>query len=334
MPLYLRPPKAGRTPFYHVRGTYLGQCVERSTGTRKSAIAKQVLLEIERECERGRFERASGPTFARTALDYMNAGGQRRPLKRLLAHFGDIALDKIDQAAIDGAAQALFPSASAATQNREIYTPISAVLKRAGSDFRIRRPKGSRGQVISAWLWPEEAGRLFKTAKVIDKEFAILLQLLCYTGLRLSEALSLQCSDLRLSEGYAHATQTKTNEQRGVFLPSNVVAALAGHPRGLDRDGRVFRFAKSGYLYGLLTKAAESAGVKLPARAAFHLFRHTYATWMRRYAGRDVKGLVATGAWKSEQSAARYAHVVPTEDARAAELLPRPGTRRAKSKIA
>jgi hypothetical protein len=54
----------------------------------------------------------------------------------------------------------------------------------------------------------------------------------------------------------------------------------------------------------------------------FHTFCHTYATWMRRYAGRDTKGLVGTGRWRSEQSASRYAHVVPTEDAKASALLP------------
>lgn len=54
----------------------------------------------------------------------------------------------------------------------------------------------------------------------------------------------------------------------------------------------------------------------------FHTFCHTYATWMRRYAGRDTKGLVGTGRWRSEQSASRYAHVVPSEDARAAVDLP------------
>ena len=54
----------------------------------------------------------------------------------------------------------------------------------------------------------------------------------------------------------------------------------------------------------------------------FHTFCHTYATWMRRYAGLDTKGLVGTGRWRSEQSASRYAHVVPSEDARAASGLP------------
>ena len=56
----------------------------------------------------------------------------------------------------------------------------------------------------------------------------------------------------------------------------------------------------------------------------FHTFCHTYGTWMRRYGGRDTKGLVGTGRWKSEQSASRYAHVVPGEDAMAAVRLPSP----------
>jgi hypothetical protein len=43
---------------------------------------------------------------------------------------------------------------------------------------------------------------------------------------------------------------------------------------------------------------------------------------MRRYAGSDTKGLVSTGAWKSEQSASRYAHAVVSEEATKASLLP------------
>lgn len=55
---------------------------------------------------------------------------------------------------------------------------------------------------------------------------------------------------------------------------------------------------------------------------AFHLFRHTYATWLRRYAGADAKALVGTGAWESEKSASRYAHTVIAEDARLSDQLP------------
>jgi hypothetical protein len=58
----------------------------------------------------------------------------------------------------------------------------------------------------------------------------------------------------------------------------------------------------------------------------FHTFCHTYATWMRRYGGLDTKDLIDTGRWKSEQSAARYAHAVTGEAASKAALLPTPTT--------
>jgi hypothetical protein len=68
--------------------------------------------------------------------------------------------------------------------------------------------------------------------------------------------------------------------------------------------------------------AAARAGVPMPERAAFHLLRHTYATWMRRYGKLDTKGLVAAGAWRDRKSADRYEHTVPTEEARRADFLP------------
>jgi len=98
------------------------------------------------------------------------------------------------------------------------------------------------------------------------------------------------------------------------------VAALAN--LGGGDTGRVFPFRKSGHLYHLLRAAAAKAEVELPERSAFHLFRHTYATWMRREAGLDTKGLVATGAWKDRKSADRYEHVIVSEEARKAALLP------------
>jgi hypothetical protein len=30
----------------------------------------------------------------------------------------------------------------------------------------------------------------------------------------------------------------------------------------------------------------------------FHTFCHTWATWMRRFGGADLQGLVATGRWR------------------------------------
>jgi integrase len=350
VPIKLIPPRPGKTPYFAGRGKYLGRYVDRSTKARTRALAVKVIRQWQREIERGEFSSPGEPTFAGAVVGYLKNGGDPRPTGKLLEHFIErdgkpTRLAAIDQTAIDACATALYPNHSPATRNREVYTPISAILKAAGADFKIRRPKGSRGKVITDWLWPEQAFRVFNAARTLDAEFAIFLHYLCYTGCRISEALRLSCNELRLAEAFAFHRTTKNGDPRAVFLPPILVAQLANHPRGLERGTqRVFRFHQGGSLRYLLNAACMIAcGLPKPKRVKagktpakpkfeldfvnFHTFCHTYGTWMRRYGGRDIKGLVGTGRWKSEQSAARYAHVVPGEDAKMAVLLPVAGAK-------
>jgi len=325
MPIKLIPPRKGKTPYWSGRGTYLGVYVDRSTKAGKRAVAVKVIQKWEREIERGEFSERGEPTFASAAAAYMKAGGERRFLKRLLEHFGDRPLKQIDQDAIDAAAVVLYPNGDASTRNRQVYTPVSAVLKRAGTRIDLRRPIGAQGTKATAWLWPEQANAIFEEAEKLDPEFAALLIVLCYTGMRLSEALGLTWNDVRLQDGFAYLPTSKNEEPRAVFLPPVAVAALGNLGA---TAGTVFRFRKSGHLYSLLRVASIRAGVDLPERTAFHIFRHTYATWMRRYGGLDTRGLVGTGAWKDNKSAERYAHVVVSEEAQRAAMLPTPKVRK------
>jgi integrase len=343
MPLKLEPPRKGKSPYWRVRGTYLGQLMDKSTGTHRRALAAQILKKWEREVERGQLAEPGEATFLSAAVSYMEAGGDRRPMQPLLDHFGETPLRLIDQAAIDAAAVALMPDATPATRNREVYTPVSAVLERAGVEFKIKRPKGWRGKIVRRWLWPEQAFGIFEAARSFDPEFAIFLEGLCYTGLRLSELLALQCDDVRLSEAFAFVPDSKNGDPQPVYLPSYLVASLANHPRGLNRPGeRVFRFHKGGGLdYLLMASSALACGLERPKRwkrgprperpkheldwVTFHTFRRTYATWMRRYSDLDSKDLVDTGRWRTEESASRYAQVVTGEAAQRASLLPTPG---------
>jgi integrase len=325
MPLKIVPPREGKTPYFSIRGTYLGIRVDRSAKTGKRAVAAKVLKQIERDIERGCFAIKGEATFASAALAYMQAGGERTYLGRLLEHFGDKPISQIDQAVIDDASLVLYPGATPATRNRSVYTPVSAVLRAAGATTALRRPRGSGGNKQTAWLWPEQATAIFEQAEKLDPEFAALLIVLCYTGLRLSEALGLTWDRVRLQDGFAYVPDTKNDEPRAVFLPPVAVAALGNMGK---REGRIFRFAKGGHLYHLLKASAFRADVSLPERSAFHIFRHTFATWMRRYAGLDSKGLMATGAWKDAKSVDRYTHTVVSEEAQRAALLPAPKVRK------
>lgn len=211
---------------------------------------------------------------------------------------------------------ALYPNASPATRNRQVYTPIMAILHRAGLAPRVRRPKGALGTPRAAWLHPEDFARLEASARAVDPELAVLFTFLAYTGLRLSEALSVQVADVRLADEFAFVGKTKNGEPRMVYLPPVVIAALANHPNGLDRVGRLFRYVKNKWLYGRAEKAYAAAGLDHKG-APFHILRHTYGALMTR-AGAD---LVATGAWKSPAAARVYQHFATNEEARKAANL-------------
>lgn len=321
MPLKLYPPRKGKTPYWAVRGTYLGQYVDRSTKTGRRAVAAKLLRKWERDIESGEFAVKGELTFAAAAAAYMKAGGERRFLTPILKHFGERPIREIDQIAIDAAANVILPNGTAATRNRQVYTPLSAILRHAGRDGILKRPKGSGGARNTAWLWPEQAERLFAEAEKINPRFAALCVTLCYTGMRLSEGLSMEWETTRLQEAYSYVRETKNGEPRPVHLPPVVVAEIANMP-GDKTTGPVFKFAKGGHIYSLLNVSAFRAGVELPARSKFHIFCHTFATWMRRYAGADSKALIATGRWKDRKSVDRYTHTVVSEDSKLADALP------------
>src|SRR6185369_5458125 len=143
---------------FYIRGSYLGVFINESTKTDRKALALKLLKVRENEIERSRLEPAnSRTTFLSAAVAYMEAGGDARPIGKLIEHFGEKPLSEFDQGAIDTAAAKLFPAASAATRNREVYTPISAVLKRAGIEREVKRPIGWRGNKSTSWLELEQA---------------------------------------------------------------------------------------------------------------------------------------------------------------------------------
>ena len=334
MPLKLSPPDA-KHPTYRVRGTYLGVSIDRATGATDKKVASGVLAKWKAEIERGAYAKPQDPTFASAALSYVHAGGEKTFLGPLADYFGERLLHTIKQADIDAAAVDLYPNATPATRNRQVYTPVSAVLRHAGVTIGLRRPKGAQGTPRTAWLSPHEAFALLAAARALEPRFGALCMFLLYTGCRLGEALRVRTGDLELQRGFAYVGKTKNGDPRPVHLPPQVVAEIANLSpapavaravaiayANATAYATVFGYHKSGHLYGLLAQAAISAGVRIPERVAFHIFRHTYGAWMRRYSGLDTSGLVATGAWKSRQAAAVYEHVDTNEEARKADLLP------------
>ena len=358
MPLTLVTPKAGRTPNYHIRGSYLGISVNRSAKTPVKDVAKRIKARIEKEIEQGTYKSAEleeeAPlTFLAAAVAYMKAGGERDFLRAIIEYTGSLSIrdkpiEKITQADLDNLAAELYPNASAPTRNRQVYTPIAAVLHRAGDQREFKRPKGWRGSRAISKLEPEQAFALLEAADQLDREFGLLCYVLLYTGRRISETLNAKLRDLNLDRSVVYLRKTKNGEAVEVHLPPIVVKRFrAMTPRpfrdgsagrsqadaGLpflkrDPDQRIFRFHYGSYLRELLADAMEKARLKFPRRqCGFHLFCHTYGTWMHRYGNLDTYALARTNRWKDPRSADMYVHTETGSEARMADILPTPPIR-------
>lgn len=318
--------KRGRSRNFYIRGTVRGVTVDESTGTDDREAAEAIRIQREKEIlDRSVFGARATASWLEAAVGYMEAGGEARFMRPINEHFGTTPLLKIDQAAMDRAGRLIYPNAKPATLNRQIYTPISAVLKFAAKrglvEARpVERPKQPSGRV--RWLTPDEAERLIESC---SEHLGLIVVFMLYTGARVSEALYLDWRDVDLSKRHVSFHNTKNGESRGVPLHSRIVAELGNLSH---REGAVFR-RPDGFPYerrddgGGQIKTAFKGACRRAGIADFrpHDCRHTWATWHYQ-AHRDLLGLKDLGGWKSERMVLRYAHVNSSNHASSIEALP------------
>jgi len=320
MPLKLIPPRKGRSQNWRVRGTYLGVRVDRSTGTSKKKVAKKSLKDIETEIESGGRTGDNRTTFVEAVVIYLKAGGEKRYVNPLLDHFNDTPIDEIDQKAINAAAAILYPpgiseepSPHNATINRQVHTPVGAILTAAGRPLRLARPRQPREK--ARWITPEQATEFLDKASPRLRKLGVFL---LTTGCRITEACKLLGDDWHPEQALAYIRDTKNGDARAAHLPPLVLDECSDlKPQPNDR---VFGYRDRWEVYDDWNPTREAAG--LPEWFTPHVCCHTWATWMRQHSKSDLRGLVGTGRWKDIKSVMRYQHVVATEESKKADLLP------------
>jgi integrase len=299
--------------FWYIRGTVRGVTVDESTGLIERKDAEALRTRREWEITQGTvFGRRATARFIEAAVIYMETGGERRFLAPIIHEIGAKPLAQIDQLTIERLAAKLYPDARPSTRNRQVYTPISAVLKHAHArklcdNLKVERLKEPGERV--RWLTHDEADKLLEACA---GHIRPLVTFLLGTGARLSEALYLDWAQVNLAAAHVSFLDTKNGEARGVPLHSRVVAALANLEHRLGRvflrpDGLPYAFKSDG---GGQIKTAFNGACRRAGIADFspHDCRHTWATWHYR-ANRDLLALKKLGGWKSERMVMRYAHV-------------------------
>ncbi|MFZ5715800.1 MAG: tyrosine-type recombinase/integrase [Bradyrhizobium sp.] len=339
--LYQRP----GSPNWYLRGTLRGVNVHETCGTDEKGVAEEIKAKREWEILQGSvYGIKAGGTFKAGAVAYLENGGEARFLQPLIDHFGSTPLAKIDQAAVDKAAKVIYPGLAPATLDRQIYTPMSAIIAKAAehglcAPIKLKRPKMPKGRV--RWITHAEA---FNLIEACAPHLKPLVAFLFYTGARVGEALWIDWREVDLQRGQVVFLDTKNGKDRGVPLHPDLVAILANLPH---REGCVFR--KQGRLIrpvGFMPRHSNSgepivpeyelgepyapldpddprdvsAGsrIKKGFKAACerakipdfhpHDCRHTWATWHYQE-NRDLNMLMELGGWSSLQMVLRYAHV-------------------------
>jgi len=214
-----------------------------------------------------------------------------------------------------------------ATQNgkakSQIVSQIARIVRKHGLDYedwryvskRVRekcelRP-AKRAKKLPRVLTADDFRRFYRAVdQADDVQHSLMLRLLFYTGVRVSELCSIQVADVDLETCKIRINQGKGSKDRYVLFGKTFATALrthvAAHPdnRWLFQTRRNTRYSTR-RVQQIVAMYAERTGVK----ATPHTFRHQAITWLTRHSGMaDAELQLITGHARRE-TLAMYQHI-------------------------
>jgi site-specific recombinase XerD len=195
-------------------------------------------------------------------------------------------------------------------------------LRRGSTSFVI--PAAREPSTLPEILTREELTRLF--SRTIRPKHRVLLLTAYAAGLRVSEVVALQLSDIEAERGVLRVRQGKGARDRMTLLSPRLLEALRSYWRHEQPDPWLFPSRdRQGHLCAgaakhLYAKAKQRANIE--KAGGLHTLRHTWATNLLE-AGVDLHTLQRLLGHKSLRSTTRYLHLMrPAQDA--ARIVPEP----------
>jgi integrase len=205
----------------------------------------------------------------------------------------------------------------------KLVNQIVRIVRKAGLDYdgwryaskRVRqlcelRP-ATKGRKLPKVLSADDFRRFYEVVdKADDVQHALMLRLMFFTAVRVSELCKMQVADVDLEACKIRINQGKGSKDRYVLFGKSFATALrthiAAHPnnRWLFQTKRATRFSTR-RVQQIVKHYAEAAEV----RATPHTFRHQAITWLTRHSGlADAELQLITGHARRE-TLAIYQHV-------------------------
>jgi integrase len=307
-----------------------------SLGTADPAIAAAAVREIESAARKRRFLGPDAPrpedelTFSSAVLLYDAAPADARYLVPIVKRLGATRVRDITPAGVRKLARELLPTAATDTWQRQVLTPVRAVINNAhelghGPPIRIKafdrderlkqdRLRGKESRVArtpGSWPWL----RGFMAAA--DPRDAALAFFVFTTGARLGQSTTMRRStDLDLSAGRVRLPAAKGHAAEWIDILPELVALIANlrRPRNRRAWDLVF-YTAAGHasaIYRRWRRACAAAGIEyLPPHAAG---RHGFGTEMIVRQGIDPATVAKAGRWSSPIVPMKtYAHAEDTK---------------------
>ena len=173
--------------------------------------------------------------------------------------------------------------------------------RKSGRYATCARPR--RGGELPRVLTAEEFRRFYQMVdRAEDVQHALMLRLLFFTAVRVSELCRIEVADVDLENCKIFVNQGKGSKDRYVLFGKAFATALrthmAAHPhnRYLFQTRRATKYSTR-RVEQIVKKYAEEAGV----RATPHTFRHQAITWLTRHSGMaDAELQLITGHARRE----------------------------------
>ena len=205
----------------------------------------------------------------------------------------------------------------------KLVNQISRIVRKAGLDYdgwryvtkRVRQEcelkPAKKGRKLPNVLTTAEFKRFYVIVdQADDAQHSLMLRLLFYTGIRVSELCNIEVKDVDLAACKIRINQGKGSKDRYVLFGKSFATALRTHIANSKNNRWLFQTRRASKystrrIQQIVKKYAEEAGVQ----ATPHTFRHQAITWLTRHSGMaDAELQLITGHARRETLAV-YQHI-------------------------